>query len=60
MQSDQSLQGTLWVTKNPKRLQADSEGSDQPARIRSDLSSLGAHANLKEMLCPGSFKNILR
>ena len=31
-QLDQSSQGTLWVTKAPKRLLVDSEDSDQPVR----------------------------
>ena len=31
-QSEQSLQGNLWVAKDPKCCQADSEGSDQPVR----------------------------
>ena len=30
----QSLQGTLYVAKDSKRLQADIENSDKPARIR--------------------------
>ena len=29
----QSSQGTLWVAKDPKRLQADSKDSDQHARV---------------------------
>ena len=32
--SDQSSKGTLCVSKDPKRLQADSKDSDQPARMR--------------------------
>ena len=35
------LQGTLWVDKNPKRLQADSKDSDQPAQA--DLSLRWVH-----------------
>ena len=31
VQSDQSLQGTLWVAKNQKHLQADIRDCDQPA-----------------------------
>ena len=31
VQSDQSSQDTLWVSKGPKRLQADSEDSNQTA-----------------------------
>ena len=35
------LQGTLWVDKNPKHFQVDSEDSDQPAQLRD--------------MCPGSY-----
>ena len=30
----ESSQGTLWIAKDPKRLQVDSEDPDKPARIR--------------------------
>ena len=33
LQSDQSLQGTLWVAKDRTRLHAESEDSDQPVRM---------------------------
>ena len=39
-QSGQSLQGTLWVAKNPKHPQVDSKDSDQPMLMyRSSLDA---------------------
>ena len=55
MQSDQSLTGTLCLANDLKRPQA--ENTDHHAQI--DPSLLGAHAVLREMLCPGSIKTYL-
>ena len=55
-QSDYSLpQVTHWVANNPKRFEADNKNSNQTVRIRRLIrDSLGAHAVLAEMMCPGS------
>ena len=35
-----SPQGTMWVAKDPKGLHADSEDSDQTARMRLDVHAI--------------------
>ena len=46
-QFDQSLQGNLWVAKDPKRFQTrNAVGSE---------SLVDAHAILEEIPCPGSY-----
>ena len=51
----QSWHDTLWISKDPKRLQADMGDSGQHVRMRSWAeSSLGGHVILKDMLCPPS------
>ena len=53
----ESSQRTLWIAKDPKRLQADTEDSDQPARMCTLIWVFARRTcNLeKKMMCPGSF-----
>ena len=54
----ESSQGTMWVTKDQKRLQADSEDSDRTAQMyRLIWVFIGRKCNPVGMVCPGSNKD---